>query len=136
MSKRAMQFDEVAHTFESYIASGSASLAHAFTMLSQIMTAAGAFFPGGSPIVIEPPSLASGGTIQSSGLAFLHAGEQVIPAAQVSQGGTGGVNITINAGTVVHESQLPDMIVRALTEAYKRGKIANSVFTGQLALSR
>lgn len=49
----------------------------------------GPFGPfGGQSVGI--PQLASGGFIESEGLAMLHAGEQVVPAAQVDHGGGGG----------------------------------------------
>jgi TP901 family phage tail tape measure protein len=132
MATRGLTFEQTAKTFESYIASGSASLAHAFTMLSQIMNAAGSFFPGGAVATTAVPALASGGDIQSSGLAFLHAGERVVPAAQVRHGSGAPVNLTvnINAGTVVHESQLPDLIVKALVQAERMGKVNKVIFGG------
>jgi hypothetical protein len=78
------------------------------------------------------PAVASGGDIQSSGLAFLHAGERVVPAAQVRHGSGAPVNLTvnINAGTVVHESQLPDLIVKALVQAERMGKVNKVIFGG------
>lgn len=49
----------------------------------------GPFGPfGGQSVGI--PQLASGGFIESEGLAMLHSGEQVVPAAQVDRGGGGG----------------------------------------------
>lgn len=124
MATRAMQFESVSKTFEGYIASGSASLAHAFTMLAQIMNAAGSFFPGGSPVVVggEVPSLATGGDVLSTGLAYLHAGERVVPAAQVSQGGT--TNVTVNFyGTVLDQAKAETFVYEAVRKAQRRGRL-------------
>lgn len=60
----------------------------------------GPFGPfGGQSVAI--PQLASGGMIESEGLAYLHEGEQVLTAAQVDRGekSTGGQNIVVNIKT-------------------------------------
>lgn len=48
----------------------------------------GDFSIGGGSLPL--PQLASGGLIEGDGLAMLHAGERVVPAAQVDRGGGGG----------------------------------------------
>jgi len=44
------------------------------------------------------PGLDTGGYIERGGLARLHAGERVVPAAQVDRGGGGGA--TVNIGKI------------------------------------
>lgn len=63
------------------------------------VTIAGQTIGGG---VLRLPQLAAGGFIESEGLAMLHAGERVIPAAQVDQvgGGGGGGGVTVNIDTI------------------------------------
>lgn len=136
MSVRAMQFDLESKNFKDYIASGAASLAQAFTMLAQIMNAAGSFFPNGTPVTTQSvPALASGGDIASSGLAFLHAGERVVPASIVSgsQGSSAPtqvhVHVTVN-GSLIHESQLTDVIVKAVVQGEKVGRFNKGLLAG------
>lgn len=133
MSTRAMQFENIAKIFEDYIASGAASLSHAFTMLQQIMNAAGALFPGGAPG--EPvggeagassvPGMATGGTVLSTGLAYLHTGERVIPAAKVDRGGdSGSTSVTVNFyGTVLDEAKAETFVYNAVRKAQRRGRL-------------
>jgi hypothetical protein len=49
-----------------------------------------------------------------------------LPAAE-------NVNIRVE-GTLIHESQLADVVVRALNQAQRRGLVSPSVFTGNLSL--
>lgn len=105
MANRGITFDTTAKAFAQYIASGAASLQYAFTMLSQIMNAAGALFPGGSPATaaaastvgissLSPTSALPSG---SMGPSFFSGGSaaSVAPRSAVSGG-----NVTINVGDV------------------------------------
>lgn len=49
-----------------------------------------------NPFSWSMPSLATGGLITSTGVAFLHAGERVVPASAVHGNASGGGNITVN----------------------------------------
>ena len=51
------------------------------------------------PHIPDIPQLASGGYVMQSGLAVIHQGEQVVPAAQVSRTGGGGeIHLVIDGG--------------------------------------
>lgn len=45
---------------------------------------------------VNIPHLDTGGLIESDGLAMLHAGEEVVPSADVDRDGSGGTTITVN----------------------------------------
>lgn len=124
MASRAMTFDVTARTFDQYISSGAATLSHAFTMLAQIMNAAGAFFPGGSPMSI------SASVSQGTPMAPMSMGMAASSPPVVQQ------TVYIQAGSIVRESELGDLVLTGLMQANKRGKVASSVFTGTPALVR
>lgn len=127
MATRGIAFDNASKNFKDYISSGTAHLTTAFQMLSQIMNAAGSFFPSGAPAAASVPALATGGDIQSSGLAYLHAGERVVPASVVNQGGTGAAgttNITVNFyGTVLDEAKAQEFVYQAVRKHQRRGRL-------------
>jgi len=53
-----------------------------------------------------PIGLATGGLIDSGGLAVLHSGERVIPSAEVAErGGGGGGGVTVNIGEISANSR-------------------------------
>ena len=70
------------------------------------ITIAGRTYGGGS---INLPRLRHGGMIESGGLAQLHAGEQVVPAAEVSSssGGGGGGTTIINVEQTIESGGSP-----------------------------
>lgn len=71
----------------------------------------GPFGPfGGQSVGI--PQLASGGFIESEGLAMLHEGEQVVPAAQVDKGSTGTQQQVEVVLSVDGDGELASMIER------------------------
>jgi hypothetical protein len=80
--------------------------------------ARGGVHPGIS-ILAQVPHLATGGHILSSGLAFLHRGETVVPAS-----GGGGVSVTVNVNGHVGSAQaLAETIRKELTLMQKRGTV-------------
>lgn len=115
MAQRGLQFESISKTFESYIASGQVSLVHAFEMLKQIVTAAGGFFPGGTP------ALAGGGDFGSTSFvttsAVASGGFSSHSAPSVEAGPTVHVHV---AGSVIVEAQLEDAVVRGVLRAQKR----------------
>lgn len=137
MATRAITFDNASKMFKDYISSGAAHLATAFQMLAQIMNAAGSFFPNGTPVTTTAvPALASGGDIASSGLAYLHAGERVVPATVVNQGGVQGtapateLHVHVHAANIVTEAGIVDVIAKAIQQGEKMGKFSKGLLGG------
>lgn len=65
------------------------------------------------------PQAATGGYVSGTGLAVIHAGEHIIPAA--GQGGGGGDNYFSFPNYVGSKQDLQDMITSALVKANRRG---------------
>jgi len=68
------------------------------------------------------PGLQGGGLVMREGLAYLHAGEAVIPAARVSQGpsATGSTYVIHNLNVTLPDVQDPDEFLEKLEHAIRR----------------
>lgn len=118
MANRAAEFANVSSIFEQYIATGAASLSHAFEMLSQIMNAAGAFFPGGSPVATAAAA-STVGISSVGGMGISSVGPMTASAPIV-------VHQTVQ-GTMIRESEAADYILRQLVDLVRSGRVSSTV---------
>ncbi len=70
------------------------------------------------------PSFDNGGYVNRSGMAFVHAGERVVPAEKVAMSGSGDIHITINVdGNVTTQRDLEKSMLDAVKRAVERGGV-------------
>ena len=117
MARRAVDFDVICKNFEQYIASGSASLAHAFQLLSQIMNAAGALFPNGSPVVVGGDTGTTSTTSSSSSMSTMS--QQSTPSTTT--------NIHLGGITVSGDDPKAQAFLQALSDLLGVGSGLDSV---------
>lgn len=65
-------------------------------------------------IIPDIPRLATGGTIVNDGLAFVHAGERVVPAAEVRRGGGGGGTMRVELAGPAQTKALLKQLIREI----------------------
>jgi len=99
------------------------ALASPLTLLSRI-PGVGNLIPSGLAN-IRLPRLATGGTVLETGLAVVHRGEEVRPASVTSNIANNSGDIYINAGMIISEDQLTDLIHAGLLRKQNRGARLN-----------